>query len=155
GPWLRAFWSPVGQAACRRLPLKGTTGWPICDGSDEEQDQSDEQREDAHRFSNGEAEDQTGKLAVCGGGVAEGAGEVVAEDVAHAVGRATHAKAGDSGADELCCVCFHDQVLLLGRLEVRERREAATISLIGVLRPATGLSGPDAARREDTCRSEW
>jgi hypothetical protein len=77
-------------------------------GSDrEQQQQRDEQREDAQRFGDGEAEDQAAELAVGGRRVAQRAGEIVAENVAEADARAAHAEGGDAGADVLRCFSFH------------------------------------------------
>ena len=53
---------------------------PLLDG--EQEKESNEQREDAQSFRNGEAEYQTAELAVSGRRVAQGARQVVAEDVA-------------------------------------------------------------------------
>jgi hypothetical protein len=73
----------------------------------EQQQESDQQREDAERFRHREAEDQAAELAVSSRRIAQGASEVVAEDVAETNARAAHAKAGNTGTDELCCFRFH------------------------------------------------
>src|SRR5690606_6718352 len=79
---------------------------PLSDG--EQEKESDEQREDAQSFRNGEAEHQTAELAVSGGRIAQGARQIAAEDVAEAKSRAGHAKASETCADELCCFRFHE-----------------------------------------------
>src|SRR5690606_15842432 len=73
----------------------------------EEEEERDQQGEDAQSFGNGEAEDQAAELAIGGGRVAQGAGEVVAEDMAEADTGAAHAETGDTGADCLSCFYFH------------------------------------------------
>ncbi len=80
--------------------------WSLLD--DEQEKESNEQREDAQSFRNGEAEYQTAELAVSGRRVAQGARQVAAEDVAEAESRAGHAKASQTCADKLCCFRFHE-----------------------------------------------
>src|SRR5690606_29280563 len=74
---------------------------PISDG--EEEKESDEQREDAQSFRNGEAEYETAELAVGSRRVAQSTGEVAAEDVAEAEGRAGETKGGKTCPDDLAC----------------------------------------------------
>src|SRR5882762_5500210 len=79
-------------------------GWSRCRGcprSGEEQQEGDQQGEDAQRFRDGEAEDQTAELAVGGGRIAKRALQELAEQVADADGGSSRADGGEAGADEL------------------------------------------------------
>jgi hypothetical protein len=77
----------------------------------EQEKESNEQREDAQSFRNGEAEYQTAELAVSGRRVAQCAGEEIAEDTAESEGRTSHAEACETCADVLCCFRFHIKLL--------------------------------------------
>src|SRR6266481_5911506 len=59
----------------------------------EQQQERDQQREDAERLGDGEAEDQVGELALSGRRIAQCGGQIVAEDGAAADAGATHADA--------------------------------------------------------------
>src|SRR6185437_4860893 len=69
----------------------------------EQQQQCDQQREDAERFGDGEPEDQVAELALRRRRIADGGGQIVAEDDADADAGAAHADAGNARTDRLCC----------------------------------------------------
>lgn len=69
----------------------------------EEDDQRYDQAEQAGRFGQREAEQQVRELAGCGRRVAQGAGEVTAENITDAEPGADERRRGDPRADELCC----------------------------------------------------
>src|SRR6266852_3788774 len=75
----------------------------------EQQQERDQQREDAKRLGDGEAEDQVAELALSGGRIAQRGGEVVAEDGADADAGATHADTRNAGADILGGHWIHDE----------------------------------------------
>ena len=52
-----------------------------------------------------------GGLGAGGRRIAQRARQVVASDVAHADTGAAHADTGDTGANQLCCICFHFSLL--------------------------------------------
>ena len=79
--------------------------------SDEQQEEGDNQREDAEAFGQRRADQRVGELGAGGRGVAQRAGQEVAEDVADADAGAAHADTGDTGADQLCCFCVHFSLL--------------------------------------------
>src|SRR5690606_27234176 len=97
--------SPPGGYQMQRITARAEAAvipnpMPLLDG--EQEKESNEQREDAQSFRNGEAEYQTAELAVSGGRVAQGTREVAAEDVAEAESRTGHTEASETCADELC-----------------------------------------------------
>ena len=89
---------------------RGTDGYFL---EREEQQQRDQQREDAERFGHGEPEDQVAELALRGRRIAQGGGQIVAEDRADADAGAAHADAGNAGTDVFCCDWIHDELLCL------------------------------------------
>src|SRR5579863_4664018 len=80
----------------------------------EKQEQRDQQRKDAERFGNGEAENQVTELALSGGGVAHCGGEIVAEDDAHAGAGAAEAHAGKTSTNVLRGNRIHETNSFLG-----------------------------------------
>src|SRR6266853_3794120 len=75
----------------------------------EQQQERDQQREDAERLGDGEAEDQVAELTLRGGGIAQRGSEIVAEDGADADAGAAHADARNAGADILGGHWIHDE----------------------------------------------
>src|SRR5690348_18077146 len=65
----------------------------------EQQQERDQQREDAERLGDGEAEDQVAELALRRRRIADRGGQVVAEDDANADAGAAHADTGNASAD--------------------------------------------------------
>src|SRR3974377_283488 len=68
----------------------------------EQQQKRDQQGEDSEGLRHGEPEDEVAELALCGRGVAQGGGKIVAEDGAYAYACAAHTDAGDAGTDHFC-----------------------------------------------------
>src|SRR5437016_6608564 len=66
-----------------------------------QQQQRDQQRENAERLGDGEAEDQVAELALGCRGVTHRGGKIIAEDDAHAGAGTTHANAGNTSANIL------------------------------------------------------
>src|SRR5260370_36304870 len=75
----------------------------------EQQQQGDQQRKDAERLGNREAENQVTELALRGGRIAQCGGEIMAEDGADPYAGTAHADAGDAGADHFCGLRSHDE----------------------------------------------
>ena len=94
----------TGGAAAGAFP------WPL---EREQQQERNQQREDAERLGDGEAEDQVAKLALRGRRVAHRGGKVVAEDDAHADTGAAHADTGDTCADVFRSHWIHNRLLLV------------------------------------------
>ena len=62
----------------------------------------DQQRENAERLGDGEAENQVAELALRGGRIAQRSRQVIAEDDADADAGAAHADTGNAGSDVFC-----------------------------------------------------
>src|SRR5215472_5456223 len=106
GAGLLAMTVSHGVLLLRSCAPRGS-GARRCHSENEQQEQRDQQREDAERFGQGEAEDQVAELARGCGRIAHRGGEIVAEDDAHADARTAHADARDARADKFCCCRFH------------------------------------------------
>ena len=66
------------------------------------------QREQRDRFGQREAQQHVAEHFRRGGRIAQRAGDEAAEDVADADAHARERDGGETGADQLCCICFHD-----------------------------------------------
>src|SRR2546423_13973402 len=108
-----APWPVPTRAACGSLPPALSVNGSEC-SEREQQQQRDQQREDAQRFGDGEPKDQVAELALRGGRIAQGGGKIMAEDRAHADARATHADAGNAGANVLRGDWIHDETPFRG-----------------------------------------
>src|ERR1700728_1033940 len=75
------------------------TASPGATSEPEQQQKRDQQREDAERLGDGKSENQIAKLALRGRRVAQGGGQIAAENNAHAGAGAAHADAGNPGPD--------------------------------------------------------
>src|SRR5690348_292660 len=103
--WFRPSVTPewrAGENACRLShPLEN-----------EQQQKRDQQREDAERFRQGEAEEQGVALAAGRRRIAQRADQELAEHVGHADRGAAHADARQSGANEFRCYGIHEEAPL-------------------------------------------
>src|SRR6266571_9529117 len=115
------LWPPEGTSVCALV----ASAIFKC----EQQQERDQQREDAERLGDREAEDQVAELALGGRRIAQGGGEVVAEDRADADARAAHADAGNAGANIFRSDRIHDESSFRG------------------LEGSGAFNGPDEARR--------
>src|SRR5215470_3634226 len=97
----RSFSRPIGHAAALILPRVVLES--------KQQQKCDQQREDAHRLGNGEAEDQVAELALRGGWIAQRGSKIMAEDGADADAGAAHADASNAGADIFGGHWIHDE----------------------------------------------
>src|SRR5665213_2262262 len=79
----KAPWPP--SAGCSVLALCAGSAIARFALQREQQQQRDQQREDAERFGDGEPEDQVAELALRGRRIADGGGQIVAEDDADAI----------------------------------------------------------------------
>src|SRR5690606_20865402 len=95
-----------GPALCR--PLACRLRWK----SAEEDDQRDEKTEEAGRLGKSKADQQVRELPRSSRRIAQGARQIVAEDVADADAGADERGAGEAGADELCCLGIHECLLV-------------------------------------------
>src|SRR5215471_2054626 len=95
----RSFSRPIGHAAALILPRVVLES--------KQQQKCDQQREDAHRLGNGEAEDQVAELALRGGWIAQRGSKIMAEDGADA--DAAHADTSNAGADIFGGHWIHDE----------------------------------------------
>src|SRR5580700_3555343 len=102
------LWPAEGTSVCavvsamiRSAPL------PRHGSEREQQQQRDQQREDAERLGDREAEDEVAELALRGRRVAQRRGEIIAEDRAHPDARAAHADTVNAGADVFCSNRIH------------------------------------------------
>src|SRR5688572_13040261 len=85
-----------------------------CSGLGEQDHQRDQQTEEARCFAESEADQQVGELARSSRRVAQGARQVVGEDVADADAGADEGEASEASADELCCLRIHSGRLHTG-----------------------------------------
>src|SRR6516164_11741398 len=67
----------------------------------EQEEERDQEREDAQRLGDGEAENQVAELALRRRRIAQRSGQIVAENSAHADAGAAHSDAGDTGSNVL------------------------------------------------------
>ena len=115
----------LGAAGAAIVPGPVTTA--AADALDGEQQQErDQQREDAERFRQREAEEQRAALAFGRRGVAQRAGQELAEQVAEADARARHAEAGETGADVFAATGSMVKLLLMEVGFGREKRGAVS-----------------------------
>src|SRR3984885_15923349 len=68
----------------------------------EQEEERDQEREDAQRLGDGEAENQVAELALRRRRIANGGRQIVAENGAHADAGAAHSDAGNAGSNILC-----------------------------------------------------
>ena len=80
---------------------------PLIDLLDEEKKQSDQERENAESFRDGEAEHETAELAISSRRVAKRTREEAREDVAERKSGTGHAEASETSADVTCSFRVH------------------------------------------------
>src|SRR5215470_12873330 len=102
-----------------------------------QQKQRDQQREDAKRLGDGEAENQVSELSGRGRWVPDRRGQIVAEDDADADAGAAHADAGNASTNVFRGRRVHEKAPVRGVLE------------------GSAPNGRDEAHRRDRCKSRW
>src|SRR5580692_11604731 len=80
----------------------------------EQEEERDQEREDAQRLGDGEAENQVAELALRRRRIANGGRQIVAENGAHADAGAAHSDAGNAGSNILCGGRIHEKTPFRG-----------------------------------------